>query len=244
LLYDGEPFGLEPGDGAWVPVRREHEGPGVASCAGPSLEFVLQAFGSETDVAPGLWTSGAKEGMVFVANTTEFDQVILEGSALGVVAAAAVQTRRCRTCRAEDTEAWPDNAKSAVCKVCSSVADPVVHHIVEHLGGVERMADVEVPTEYYYDKLREDMGNRHADASSHVLDHLLSLEAFLDVSILSGFSFGVEKAQVLQAQGKLLGRIVSRTGVKGDGERAQAVQDLAPLRENCMCSNSQEVRIG
>ena len=64
LLYDGEPLGLEPGDGAWVPVRREHEGPGVASCAGPRLEVVLQALGSETDVAPGLWTSGAKEGMV------------------------------------------------------------------------------------------------------------------------------------------------------------------------------------
>ena len=62
LLYDGEPFGLEPGDGAWVPVRREHEGPGVASCAGPNLEVVLQAFGSETDVAPGLWTSGDRKG--------------------------------------------------------------------------------------------------------------------------------------------------------------------------------------
>ena len=90
---------------------------------------------------------------------------------------------------------------------------------------------MEVPTEHSYGKLREDMGSRHSDASSHVLDHLLSLEAFLDVSILSGFSFGVEKAQVLQAQGKLLGRVVSRAGVKGDGERAQAVQGFAPLRE-------------
>ena len=83
LLYDGEPFGLEPGDGAWVPVRREHEGPGVASCAGPNVEVVLQAFGSETDVAPGLWTTGAQGGMVFVAHATGLDQVILEGSAVG-----------------------------------------------------------------------------------------------------------------------------------------------------------------
>ena len=69
------------------------------------------------------------------------------------------------------------------------------------------------------------------EASKYVLDHLLSLEAFLDVSILSGFSFGVDKASVLAAEGKLLGRLVSRTGTKGDGERSKAVMDFAPLKD-------------
>ena len=106
-----------------------------------------------------------------------------------------------------------------------------VFHIVEEPGSIEKMLEVEVPCEYYYEKLKEDMSKRHPKASKHVVDHLVSLEAFLDVSILSGFSFGVEKAQVLQTEGKLLGRLVSRTGVRGDGERAQAVRDFAPLKE-------------
>eukprot|EP00969_Alexandrium_andersonii_P277782 12278635-Alexandrium_andersonii.AAC.1 len=68
------------------------------------------------------------------------------------------------------------------------------------------------------------MAARHPKVCPHVLDHVLSLEAFLDVSILSGFSFGLEKAHLLQAEGKLLGRCVSRDGVTGDDERAQAIK--------------------
>ena len=58
----------------------------------------------------------------------------------------------------------------------------------------------------------------------------MSLEAFLGVSILSGFSFGIDKAKVLVASGSLLGRIVGRDGVTGDEDRAQAVRDFAPLK--------------
>ncbi len=63
-----------------------------------------------------------------------------------------------------------------------------------------------------------------------MLDHLVSLEAFLDVSIRAGFSYGVDKAMVLVASGSLLGRIVGRGGTSADDERAQAVRDFAPLR--------------
>ena len=92
------------------------------------------------------------------------------------------------------------------------------------------MTEVEVPTQYYYDRLREDFKKRHPNASWHVLEHAVSLEAFLDVSILSGFSFGIDKAKVLVSSGSLLGRIVGRDGVTGDEERAQAVRDFAPLK--------------
>ncbi len=54
-----------------------------------------------------------------------------------------------------------------------------------------------------------------------MLDHLVSLEAFLDVSIRAGFSYGVDKAKVLVASGPLLGRIVGRDGTS---------RDFAPLR--------------
>ena len=114
-------------------------------------------------------------------------------------------------------------------QVVNTMTSPV-YHIVEEPGAIERMTEVEVPTEYYYDRLREDMKKRHPNASWHVLDHAVSLEAFLDVSILSGFSFGIDKAKVLVASGSLLGRIVGRDGVTGDEERAQAVRDFAPLK--------------
>ena len=64
-----------------------------------------------------------------------------------------------------------------------------------------------------------------------MLDHLVSLEAFFDVSICSGFSFGCAKASILVSVGNLLGRIVSRDGVQGDVDRAAAVKNFAPLKE-------------
>jgi hypothetical protein len=114
--------------------------------------------------------------------------------------------------------------------VVNTIKHPVFH-IVEEVGGLDRMAEVETPTEYYYDALRADMGARHPKANTHVLDHLLTSEAFLHKSIISGFSFGVEKAQVLVVKGKLLGNWVSRTGCKPDGERVQAVVDFPALKE-------------
>ena len=77
------------------------------------------------------------------------------------------------------------------------VAKNPIYHIVEDPGGIDRMTSVEVPTERYYEALRRDLGARHPKASPFVLDHLLSLEAFLDVSICSGFSFGCAKANLL-----------------------------------------------
>ena len=71
LKYEGEGLDLEPGDGAWVPVRRkgsDREG------REREHEVVLQPEDACTDVAPGMWEPGARRGLVFVANTTEFDQ--------------------------------------------------------------------------------------------------------------------------------------------------------------------------
>ncbi len=73
------------------------------------------------------------------------------------------------------------------------------------------------------------MGDRHRKVPWHVLDHLVSLETFPDVSIMAGFSFGAEKAKIMVAQGNFLGRVVSREGVAAGEERAQAVRDFAPL---------------
>ena len=78
----------------------------------------------------------------------------------------------------------------------SMVKNPV-YHIVEEKGGIDRMNAVDIPPEEYYDALRADMESRHAKADKFVMDHAMSLEAFLDKAIAAGFSFGIEKAQVL-----------------------------------------------
>ena len=60
------------------------------------------------------------------------------------------------------------------------IAKNPIYHIVEEPGGIDRMTSVEAPTESYYEALRKDLGERYPGASPFVLDHLLSLEAFLD----------------------------------------------------------------
>ena len=298
LLFVGETLSLAPDEGAWIPVRRTQP-PGVAEAAGCDVEVVLPSPGLAVEVVPGLWSTGSVEGLVFVGNATDFDQCLEKGDRVGGVARAAVQTRVCGECRAEDSEAWVVAPGQAGCKSCGAHVKKValncrqcgaagaqvslmqyagcgscaapsrsetrrqavwsiqralpveeklwtlkvesrkeavdtvrnpVFHIVEEPGGIDRMTEVEIPPEYYYQKLREDLGRRHSAAEWHVLDHLVSLEAFLDVSIRAGFSYGVDKAKVLVASGKLLGRIVSRDGTSADDERSQAVRDFAPLR--------------
>ncbi len=111
-----------------------------------------------------------------------------------------------------------------------SVSSSPVYHIVEQPGSIERMVEVEIPPEAYYEALRADMGERHSKVPWHVLDNMESLDAFLDVSIMAEFSYGAEKAKIMVAQGNLLGRVASREGVAADEERARAVRDFAPLR--------------
>ena len=52
-----------------------------------------------------------------------------------------------------------------------------IYHIVESVD-MEKMAE-ETPTDFYYDALRKDMGQRYPRADPHLLDHLVSLEGFL-----------------------------------------------------------------
>ena len=68
----------------------------------------------------------------------------------------------------------------------------------------------EPPTDYDYDRLSEDLRSRHPQADTHLIDHVVSLEAFLDKSILFGFSFGINNAEVAVAEGKLLGHKIGQ----------------------------------
>ena len=87
------------------------------------------------------------------------------------------------------------------------------------------------PTDSYYEQLHGHLRKKYPKADPHLLDHLIALEAFLDKSIVFGFSYGLSKAEIAVMQGKLLGHHLSRGGVKADPERSQAVRDFPPLRE-------------
>jgi hypothetical protein len=108
--------------------------------------------------------------------------------------------------------------------------DPVFH-IVEEPGGVEIMADVEVPTEEYYDAFAADLKQRHPKAAAFAIEHVTCLECFLDTSIIAGFSFGSDKAIIAAQSGDHLGHRISRTGATCSPERTQAVRDFAPLKD-------------
>ena len=63
-----------------------------------------------------------------------------------------------------------------------------------------------------------------------MIDHLISLEAMLDIAILSGFSFGIDKAKAFAIEGELLGDVVSRKGRWPTKRSTQAIQDFAPIK--------------
>jgi hypothetical protein len=89
----------------------------------------------------------------------------------------------------------------------------------------------ELPTDFYYERSRARMSKLFPEASVHVLDHIEALEAFLDKSIVAGFSFGVEKASVCVTEGSLLGHQVGRFGLRSDPEKVKAIVEFPPLKE-------------
>ena len=103
-------------------------------------------------------------------------------------------------------------------------------HILETPGGIDRMHEVEIPTEEYYQALRKSMGERHPKAGSHLVDHLLEVEAMFDVCIVSGFSMGIPKAILAAISGPMLGDSVGKHGRTPNGERVQGLWEFAPLK--------------
>ena len=132
-----------------------------------------------------------------------------------------------RTRRAPKWAGWV-KAAARDSSAANTASNPSYHKVES--WDIDKMME-EPPTDYYYDRLSEDLRKRHPQADSHLIDHLVSLEAFLDKSILFGFSFGINKAEVAVAEGKLLGHKIGRSGSSPDEERCQAVVDFPPLRE-------------
>ena len=98
-----------------------------------------------------------------------------------------------------------------------------VFHIVEEAGGIRHLTECEVPTAVYNDVRTADLAARYPDLSPGVLEHLSTLEPFLDTSILAGFSYGVSKGHLMVMKGSLLGHTVSREGSEFDEKHTKAI---------------------
>ena len=83
----------------------------------------------------------------------------------------------------------------------------------------------------YYSLLRADMGARYPHVDPHLLDHLETLEAFLDTSIMAGVSFGTKKAKLAVTEGELLGHVVGRKGASVQKSKTLAIVQFPPLKE-------------
>ena len=98
---------------------------------------------------------------------------------------------------------------------------PGFAHIVIDDVSLERTLELELPPEPYYEALAADMLQRHRGVCPHVVEHLVSVEALLHVALVTGFSFGVPKSQVLQHSVTMLGEVVGRTGREASLEHVE-----------------------
>ena len=83
-----------------------------------------------------------------------------------------------------------------------------VYHIVEVPGEIERTGEM-TPTDSYYEQLHGHLRKKYPKADPHLLDHLIALEAFLDKSIVFGFSYGLSKAEIAVMQVPIRSRVQS-----------------------------------
>ena len=105
---------LGPDEGAWVPVRRRGE---PETSAGTEVAL---AAGIAVEAAPGLWPTGAKDGMIFVCNLDDMEKPLETGDVVAEVCTAAVQTRVCGQCGDLDTDAWIQDDSTPVCEGCET----------------------------------------------------------------------------------------------------------------------------
>ncbi len=102
---------------------------------------------------------------------------------------------------------------------------------METPGAIEWRNEIGLPTEEYYTALRADMAARHPKASSFVLDHAISLEALIDIAIVSGFSLGVVKALTFAILGQPLVDWVGRKGRWPTEKEVHAIKEFNPIKE-------------
>ena len=101
----------------------------------------------------------------------------------------------------------PSAGESVVPEVPSQWARGAVksHHIIQDKNLLDNIGELELPPESYYDALLADMKTRHPNTQPFVIVQAVSVESFLDCSIMTGLSFGAAKMKLLQTVIKFVG---------------------------------------
>ena len=93
-----------------------------------------------------------------------------------------------------------------------TTVEPEVAHVWQDWDELHNVAEIDVPTVEYYEKLKAYMQAKFRGASECALEHLDALEALLDVCIAGGYALGASKSKdrllqrALEALGELCGR--------------------------------------
>ena len=171
----------------------------------------------------------ARSALAFAALCSAVDPV--SGYQGGVAPAGARSEARPGRLRGADSgPTMRDDGRFYKTEAIDCALHPVFH-IIEEPGGIKYLTECEVPTEAYNSARTADLRARYPKATPAVIEHLDALEAFLDTSIMAGFSYGINKAFIMVTEGSLLGHKVDRYGSSHEGERIQAIQEFAPLKD-------------
>ena len=102
-------------EAVWVPVKvaGKDEWPSQEARMALPVEGPLEAV-------PGLWPSGATEGMVCVCNLDDLDASLDMGATVAEVVPATVQTRVCAQCGMIDTDGWILDEDLPTCESCKT----------------------------------------------------------------------------------------------------------------------------
>ena len=102
---------------------------------------------------------------------------------------------------------------------------------MEEPGSIKYLTECDVPAEEYNEARMQNLVKRHPKLSPRVPDHYAALESFLDVSIMAGFSYGANKAQIFATEASLLGHHVNREGSSHEEEKTQTIVDFTALKD-------------
>ncbi|CAE7222588.1 pol [Symbiodinium necroappetens] len=237
----------------------EEPGPkGLGLIASQSLSVHAGDVGTWAEAAPGLWPLGSEKGFVFLEAAKEHGFEVEAGMPVAMVSPRVAVQTACSVCGAVTAEAWtyPElcphgkalRERSGQAGEGGMPAMRGGHWCSEFAPGAPARrgsprfrsaldddfvaySGRSLPTDEYYSLLRADMGARHPKVDPHLLDHLETLEAFLDTSIMAGVSFGIEKAKIAVIEGELLGHVVGRRGAPVQKEKTHAIVRFPPLKE-------------
>ena len=102
-------------------------------------------------------------------------------------------------------------------------SDPGYNHLLLDEEELETIFNVEMPTEEYYDGFSAYLKEKFPNASEFVREHAEALEPLLDMAIVSGFSFGVKKAELYRTEVKYLGELIGRETRRPTTDHIQAI---------------------